>query len=184
MKIVSISIVGVIAALAIIAGVLLSMDASTKATTATATANTASLQSSEAMATATRANETAGRAEDKADAALGVANAALEGAKSASRGELTAIVAAGGAVLVVLAVLGGVFMLIVYGMRNAHTIQMATLVAPPAWSQLPAAHDRYAAEHMAGYIDAPIVESPPRRPRASAPAQLGEPLYLIRRPRE
>lgn len=167
----------------------MSFDASGKAEAATAAATTATQQSNAAMADASEARAIAAQANDKANGAIGVANLALQVANNAGKGEAAAIVAIGGAVLVALGLLGGLFMLIAYGMQNTHAINMARLTAPPiqalpypAWSY-GAAPELPARAVDEGIVDGEVVRRLPAQPPTRALTPLGEPMYLIRKGR-
>lgn len=166
----------VIAVVVIVAGTWTSLDASNKATAAINTANMATQQSGLAMADATEARMVAGRADDKADTALEIANTALQVANNAGRGELTAVVAIIGAVVVILGLFGGVLMLIVYNVRNAHAIDMARLMAPTIYMAPPRRSRRHEPPALPPgvVVNGTVV-------RARTRAELGEPMYLVRK---
>lgn len=176
----------VLGVLATVASTWLSFDASGKAEAATVAVTTATQQSNTAMADASYARAIAAQADDKANSAIGMANLALQVANNAGKGEAAAIVAIGGAVLVALGLLGGLFMLIAYGMQNTHAINMARLTAPPiqalpypvwAYGAVPELPARAA---DGGIVDGEVVRRLPTSPNRAV-TTLGEPMYLIRK---
>lgn len=165
----------VVVAIAVIAfNTWTSMDANNKATVAIDAANMATQQSGMAMADASEARAIAGRADDKADNALGIANAALQVANNANRGELTAIVAIIGAVVVILGLFGGVLMLVIYSIRNAHAIDMAFLRTPMVYVAPQRRVARRRSPALPPGIDAGRVVD-------GTVVRLGEPMYLVRK---
>lgn len=167
-------IVAVVAVVTFAANTWTSVDASNKAATAISAANMATQQSGAAMANASEARAIAGRADDKADTALGIANAALQVANNANRGELTAIVAILGAVAVILGLFGGLLMLIIYNVRNAHAIEMARMMAPQVYVMPRRRVVQREPPALPPGIDATRVID-------GTVVRLGEPMYLVRK---